>query len=400
MGGAIWDFVSTGMTEKIKTLEDASDNKVQVNVMGRAKLVPSTDGKGIDLNGHDQWVEVYRDNALEISSDKMTLSLMVYPRSLSSSAGTLITKGNYQFGIHQIRKDSLEFYITTDKKRKVQIALPENWEYNWHQVVAQYDGSLISLFVDGKESKPVKASGNIRNTPFPVNIGRNAEIHGQETSVYISDAIIDRVGIFAENVSAEVLKNPSAELKKRAALWLDFEDMTENGEFYSYGIGARTYGAIWPDRRPQPEMWQIKKSGQPVTATLISPEKGEVEINNRYLFTNLKDLQTEWILQGDGETLDHGTLIVDLEPQKKGTVIVPFKKPVISEGVEYRLTMSFRQKEKTMWADPGFEIAWDQMDLPWFSPVGTAPAKDGSALTVKEDKDKVVIARESICLHF
>ncbi len=93
--------------------------------------------------------------------------------------------------------------------------------------------------------------------------------------------------------------------------------MTENGEFYSYGIGARTYGAIWPDRRPQPEMWQIKKSGQPVTATLVSPDKGEVEITNRYLFTNLKDLQTEWILQGDGDTLDQGTLIVDLEPQKK-----------------------------------------------------------------------------------
>ncbi len=57
--------------------------------------------------------------------------------------------------------------------------------------------------IDGKESRPVKASGNIRNTPFPVNIGRNAEIHGQETSVYICDAIIDRVGIFAEKVSAE-----------------------------------------------------------------------------------------------------------------------------------------------------------------------------------------------------
>jgi beta-galactosidase len=218
--------------------------------------------------------------------------------------------------------------------------------------------------------------------------------------VYISDAIIDRVGIFAENVSAELLKNPSADLKKRAALWLDFEDMTENGEFYSYGIGARTYGAIWPDRRPQPEMWQIKKSGQPVTATPVSPEKGEVEINNRYLFTNLKELQTEWILQGDGETLDHGTLIVDLEPQKKGLVIVPFKKPVINEGVEYRLTMSFRQKEKTMWADPGFEIAWDQMDLPWFRPAGTATAKDGSALTVNEDKDKVVIGGKAFAYIF
>jgi beta-galactosidase len=400
MGGAIWDFVSTGITEKIQSLKDASGNNVQVNVMGRAILVPSPDGKGIDLNGHDQWVEVYRDEALEISGNKLTLSLMVYPRSLSSSAGTLITKGNFQFGIHQIRKDSLEFYITTNHKHKVQITLPENWENNWHQVVASYNGNSISLSIDSKNSNSKQVSGNIRNTPFPVNIGRNAEIHGQETSVYICDAIIDQVGIFSKVVSADLLQNPSSDLKKQAALWLDFEEMIVGGEFYSYGIGARTYGAIWPDRRPQPEMWQIKKSAQPVTAKLISADKGEVEITNRYLFTNLKDLQTEWILQGDGETLDHGTLMLNIEPQKKAVVTVPFKKPTVREGVEYRLLVSFHLKEKTNWADPGFEIAWDQLDLPWYKPVNVMTKTAESVLNVSEDKDKVVVEGKEFAYVF
>ena len=264
MGGAIWDFVSTGITEKVKTLKDASGNNVQVNVMGRARLVKSIDGKGIDLNGHDQWVEVYRDEGLEISGDMLTLTLKVYPRALNSSAGALLTKGDWQFGLHQIRKDSLEFYLTTSARHKVQIALPGNWENNWHQVTARYDGKEISLSVDGSISSKVAVSGNILNTPFPVNIGRNVELHGQETSVYICDAIIDQVGIFRKVISSDALANPADELKKQAALWLDFEEMTEAGEFFSYGIGARTYGAIWPDRRPQPEMWQIKKSAQPV----------------------------------------------------------------------------------------------------------------------------------------
>src|SRR5450759_4487327 len=235
MRGAIWDFVSTGITEKIRSLKDASENNVQVNVMGRAKLVPGVAGKGIDLNGHDQWVEGYRDNALEISGDQLTLSLMVYPRSLSSSAGTLITKGNWQFGIHQVRKDSLEFYLTTGQRNLVQIALPENWEYNWHHVVASYNGHEILLSIDGKKSKTVPVSGNILNTPFPVNIGRNAEIHGQETTVYICDAIIDEVGIFTKAVPPDLLKSPSNDLKEQAALWLDFEEIIEGGELYSYG---------------------------------------------------------------------------------------------------------------------------------------------------------------------
>ncbi|MCX6320714.1 MAG: DUF4981 domain-containing protein [Bacteroidia bacterium] len=400
MGGAIWDFVSTGITEKIRSLKDASENNVQVNIMGRAKLVPGMSGKGIDLNGHDQWVEVYRDEALEISGNRLTLSLQVYPRSLISSAGTLITKGNYQFGLHQIRKDSLEFYLTTRQKRKVQIALPENWENNWHHVVAHYNGQTITLSIDGKESNAVPVSGNIRNTPFPVNIGRNVEIHGQETSVYICDAIIDQVGIFAKEVSSVLLKNPTDDLKKQAALWLDFEEITEGGEFYSYGIGARTYGAIWPDRRPQPEMWQIKKSAQPVTAKLISAEKGEVEITNRYLFTNLNALQTEWILQGDGEVISKGVLPVNLEPQKKAVVTVPFRKPELKEGVEYRLLLSFRQKGKTLWAEPGFEIAWDQLDLPWFKPVQEVSKAPGSSLTIKEEKDKLVISGKEFAYVF
>jgi beta-galactosidase len=400
MGGAIWDFVSTGITEKIRSLKDVSENNVQVNVMGRAKLVPGADGKGIDLNGHDQWVEVYRDEALEISGNQLTLSLRVYPRSLISSAGALITKGNYQFGLHQIRKDSLEFYLTTRQKHKVQIALPANWENNWHHVVARYNGTAISLSIDGKESNLVPVSGNIRNTPFPVNIGRNAEIHGQETSVYICDAIIDQVGIFPKEVSSGLLQNSTDELKKQAALWLDFEEITEGGEFYSYGIGARTYGAIWPDRRPQPEMWQIKKSAQPVTVKLISADKGEVEITNRYLFTNLNELQTEWILQGDGEVLGMGVLPVNLEPQKKIIVAVPFKKPELKEGVEYRLLVSFRQKEKTLWAEPGFEIAWDQLELPWFKQVQEVVKASASSLTVKEDKDKLVISGKNFAYVF
>jgi beta-galactosidase len=398
MGGAIWDFVSTGITEKVKALKDGSANNVQVNIMGRAKLVPGVTGKGIDLNGHDQWVEVYRDNALEISGNQLTLSLRVFPRSLISSAGTLITKGNWQFGIHQIRKDSLEFYLTTRQKRKVQIALPENWENNWHHVVARYDGKRILLSIDGKPSSSVPVSGNIRNTPFPVNIGRNAEIHGQETSVYICDAIIDQVGIFQKEVSPEQLGKPSDELKRQSALWLDFEEITGGGEFYSYGIGARTYGAVWPDRRPEPEMWQIKKSAQPVTARLLSSEKGEVEITNRYLFTNLNALETDWILQRDGIEIERGVIPVDLEPQKRKVVKIPFKKPELIEGVEYRLQLSFRQKGKTLWAEPGFEIAWDQMELPWSkqsastSTSTSASTSTSTSLKVNEDENELIIS--------
>ena len=82
MGGAIWDFVSPGLREPVRELTDSSPNNVATHIMGRAKLVAGHDGKGIDLNGHDQWVEVYQDRNIEISGDELTVSLWIFPRDL------------------------------------------------------------------------------------------------------------------------------------------------------------------------------------------------------------------------------------------------------------------------------------------------------------------------------
>jgi beta-galactosidase len=285
-------------------------------------------------------------------------------------------------------------------KQTVRIALPENWENNWHYVVANYDGSAIYLTIDDKESEHKFISGNIRNTPFPVNIGRNAEVHGQETSVYICDAIIDQVGIFSKQISSDFLKNPTEGIKQQADLWLDFEEETKGGEFYSYGIGARTYGSIWPDRRPQPEMWQIKKSAQPVSVKLVSAESGLVEITNRYLFTDLRDIDARWALQRDGEVLQKGNLDLNLSPGKKAVLNVPFVKPEIKNGSVYFLLVSFHQKERTLWADPGFEIAWDQMELPWFKPLSVAHSGIGQPVAVEEAGENLLIKGKNFTYRF
>ena len=401
MGGAIWDFVSTGITERARFLKDNSGNDIQVNVMGRATLVPGRDGKGIDLNGHDQWVEVYRDDTLEIEGDRLTLTLWIFPRELNRPDGTLITKGNWQFGIHQVKGDSLEFYITTRARQTVRMALPENWLNNWHHVTASYDGSSIFLTIDGNESIHRYVTGKIRNTPFPVNIGRNAETHGQETYVYICDAIIDQVGIFSKSISSSLLSNPTEGIKKQARLWLDFEEETPGDEYFSYGIGARTYGSIWPDRRPQPEMWQIKKSGQPVRIELVPGREGMVSVTNRYLFTNLDELDARWSLQADGETVQEGRMDISLDPGKTGNFRVPFSRPESLDGKEYFLTVSFHQKNASQWAGAGFETAWEQMKLPCEAAQKAVPQSEKQAPPeVHQEGSKLIISGKGFIYRF
>ncbi|MDH6306926.1 beta-galactosidase [Parabacteroides sp. PF5-5] len=359
MGGAIWDFVSTGVTERIRAIQDRSSYNTPVHLMGNASLVAGTTGNVLDLNGHDQWVEVYRAPNVEVTGDKLTLTCDIYPRKLISSCGSLITKGSYQFGLQQRGKDSLEFYIFTDKAYKVKTALPQNWEYNWHQLTAVYDGEYISIWLDGAEKARSKASGLIKNMPYPVNIGRNPEIHGQETDVYICDAQFDNVGIFSEALK------PNEIQPGNARLWLDFEQETDMGRFYSYGIGARTYGSIWPDRSVQPEMWQMKKSVQPISAQWVDAEKGYVEVWNRNHFLNASHYNTQWFITENGAIIQKGNLALDIPPLTKKIVQVPFKKSAAVAGAEYLLMISSSLKEDELWAHAGHEVAWDQLALPW-----------------------------------
>ena len=97
----------------------------------------------------------------------------VYPRKLISSCGSFLTKGSYQFGLQQRGKDSLDFYIYTDKHYVLRIPLPTDWEYNWHKLCGVYDGREMAVYIDGKKVGALFATGKIKNFPFPVNIGRN-----------------------------------------------------------------------------------------------------------------------------------------------------------------------------------------------------------------------------------
>lgn len=361
MGGAIWDFVSPGLNERIRRVDDLSLFHTPTHLMGNASLVKEGRNTVLDLNGHDQWVEVYRADNVELDDNELTLTCKVFPRKLVSSCGSFITKGNNQFGLEQRGKDKLEFYIYTDKRHSVVATLPANWEYRWHRVTATYDGKRIALYIDGEEKGAVQVSGNIRNFPYPVNIGRNAELHGQETSVYICDAQIDDVGIFDKAFDGHFCP-------EKAALWLDFEHCTENGAFYSYGIGARTYGSIWPDRRVQPEMWQMKKTGQPLSFFMVDVTEGVVELWNRNHFTSAAQYDIRWELKEDDKVIQSGGLALATAPQNRELVHIPYKKPVVMPGKEYRLMFHATLKKDELWAKAGHEVAWEQIELPWNQP--------------------------------
>ena len=175
MGGAIWDFVSPGLEEPVRALKDQSPYNTPAHIMGRATLEKGPTGMALDLHKQEQWVQVYRADNVEISGDKLTLTLDVYPRLFNRSGGYLICKGSNQYGLKQQGLERLDFFIDNGRRQTLSAPLPEDWEDKWHNVTAVYDGSEMKIFIDGEQVASQAASGNIRNLYVVLRRYRNGE---------------------------------------------------------------------------------------------------------------------------------------------------------------------------------------------------------------------------------
>ena len=406
MGGAVWDFVNPGITDRIRPLTDSSPYHTPVHLMGNAKVE-----KGIlSLSGHDEWVEVYRNHNVELSSNALTISFDVKPGKLSGmhEGAPYVTKGSAQFGVVQKGNDKLQFYLHSGIKHTLNVNLPSNWIDNWHHVTASWDSKEMKLYIDGelkgtestvdktpnnnwRRNQP-RERGRLSNFPYPINIGRFAGNHAQDPqTIYTADAEMDNVAIYNKCLTDG---EGNAE---EAVLYLTFDSNGDEGTFYTIGGNMRTYGCIWPDRTVQPEMKQMKWTTQPVSIRLIDADNGKVEVSNRLHFTDLSQYTSHWALMADNEILEEGDIQFTTAPQQKEVITIPYHKPTIIAGKEYRVMITSSLKKEEIWAKVGHEIAWDQLELSsWNIPI--PEAKLSSANVYAEETDKqIMISGKGFC---
>ena len=388
-GGAIWDWISPGIKTPCWILPDLTPNKNDGQIMGRPVFAEGKNGRGLEFSGHDDWVEFYRDPSLDIAGKQLSVGFWVKPSKIPQP-NNFITKGKYQFGIIMEDPETLEFYIHSEKRVSAKAKVGNDFYDNWHHIAGIYDGSKLQLFIDEKPVAQTGFNGNISLTPFPLCIGREAEAQDQgEFSGRLSKMIIDDVKVFDKAVSLNELKTDTT----NAVLALNFENDEKQGDFYAVGLGGRTYGIVWPDRKIQPEIYQIKRSAQPVKIEPLDIEHGKVKITNRHQFKNLKELVGLWQVSVNGDTIQRGFFELDLPAGQSAIDTIPFRIPTIDIGSECLLTVSFLLKEKTNWAESGHEIAWDQMVIP--TPV-FAESKTSlkGKVSVSENENEIVISGE------
>jgi beta-galactosidase len=176
------------------------------------------------------------------------------------------------------------------------------------------------------------------------------------------------------------------------------------GEFpndhYFIHKGVVSYDRATEGTHVKPHYPEMKKAFQWIGTELIDPAAGTIRIKNKYQFISLGGFDAYWSLSEDGKEIENGKLdLPDIEAHKDVSVTVPFKIENPKPGAEYFLRISYKLKEKTLWADKGFEAASEQFKLPVITPK-LSETKVTQPVSISQDAQSIKVTGSGFAVIF
>ncbi len=154
-----------------------------------------------------------------------------------------------------------------------------------------------------------------------------------------------------------------------------FGEFPNDGQFVMNGI-------LLSDKTPKPQYFEVKKVYQNVAVKLLGNDDSskeenaagtsneaaagttKVEIFNKNYFANLDDFDVVWTLSEDGENVASGTLETgEIKARTAKIVEIPLAGTAFRDDAEYFLTLEFKQKKNTFWAENGYVQMAEQLLL-------------------------------------
>jgi len=122
---------------------------------------------------------------------------------------------------------------------------------------------------------------------------------------------------------------------------------------------------VFPDGKPMPVAWEVKKVYQPVRTSLATETKGApgiaLRIYNDYAFRDLSHLAMEWQVLVNGVAGQRGVAPLPLiGPQKTGRIQLPVRMPAVGEVM---INITYRQKKAEPLLPAGHIVASGQLML-------------------------------------
>lgn len=160
-------------------------------------------------------------------------------------------------------------------------------------------------------------------------------------------------------------------------------------------------GLVFPDRKPHPHIWEVKKVYQPIKVKPIDLERGKIEILNKYDFLNLGIIEMKWNVTADDEKIAEGKLpSLDIPPHISKVIDLPIPKIHPKAGVEYFLKLSFIKKLGTALMSKGHEVGWEQFKLPYHIPLNKIDLSGLPKIMLEETEDLFQLKGDNLNVVF
>ena len=128
----------------------------------------------------------------------------------------------------------------------------------------------------------------------------------------------------------------------------DWGDRPNDGIFCGNGI-------VFADGKETPKLQEVKYCYQNIT---VKADGAQMTVINRHMFTSTSAYRCDVLLERDGKTVMRASVETDVPPLSEKAYPLPFGEQTVPG--EYAVTVSFRLKEDTEWAEAGYEIAFGQ----------------------------------------
>ncbi|WP_423128129.1 glycoside hydrolase family 2 TIM barrel-domain containing protein [Gaoshiqia sp. Z1-71] len=190
---------------------------------------------------------------------------------------------------------------------------------------------------------------------------------------------------------------------------------SETGErFYAYGGDYGEHmptdnsflnnGLVFPDRSPQPALYEVKKAHEFINFKaegVNHHNELRVFVENLYDFTNLSAFNFTAKIKADGKTLKTVELNdLDIETHTGKLIRIPLTEIVVEGNTEYFVEMSATLKSAWGLLPKGFEVAREQLHLDHLYRAVAVEPDNGDALNLKEEPGQVAVWNDLFRLVF
>ena len=214
--GDIWSFDTGGLVGWWKldegfgeTADDSSGNGLDGSIAGDPNWVEGILGGALWLDGDGDYIDAGTESAFDITG-QITIAAWIKVESFEAQWQNIISKGDKSYRLQKFRaQDTLEFACTGvvvpgTQWSNIRGSISVN-DGQWHHVAGVYDGSVMSLYIDGELDVSSRCSGSIDVTDKPLYIGENSEEPNR-----FWNGFIDEVRIYNYGLSQSEIENLAA----------------------------------------------------------------------------------------------------------------------------------------------------------------------------------------------